>query len=208
MSQWHARTSASGRHLMQAAPSSVFATGCAPIDSILRDHLPPPSKDTSYTGPFTQYPAATPPNGPGCLWQVVTTGEEMSRIVSEPTPRVKFLEAVTASGNFPTPADPPLRIPPEGLTPARGTIAFLKGNGLRMDMTKISDAEQPFPADYNNTALRSVRVMWDWHIAIPDAAPLRPASLAFTFKVNYTMETCQVRRHVLLLAHAQDWHCQ
>ena len=189
MAQRQLSMSTPRRRLQQReeAPSSVFATGCAAIDSILRDKVLPPAQDTTYTGPFTQFPSATPPEGQGCVWQTVTTGAEAAQIMEQSHPRVKFIEAVTASGNFATLDDPPIRSPPRGFTPAPGTIALFKGNGLRMDMTPLTNAEVPWPPKYNNTAQRSVRVMWDWHIAIPDNSPVRPGSLAFQFTTNWTM---------------------
>ena len=183
-----------GRRLRQAAPSELFATGCAEIDSILRDKVVPEGQDTKhYLGPFSQYPPQEPPNGTNCAWQIVTSGEEAYALFRAPTPRVKFIEATTVGGNFPDRDTPPIRAPPEGLTPAAGTIVFFKGNGLTLDMTQLDAAKQPYPPPFNDTAERTVRVMWDWHIVVGASAPLRPASLAFTYTTNLTQTSCKVR---------------
>jgi hypothetical protein len=182
-----------GRKSQPAPPSKVFHSGCKALDSILRDDWLPYAQDPSHLGPFTQYPPTTAPVGPDCPWQVVNSGEELSAIMAQPEPRVKLLAGTTPSGNYQSERAPPMRVPPQGIQPAPGTIAFLKGNGVLLDMTQIDNDLVPFPPLFNNTEDVSVRVMWDWHMVTPNNTVLRLASLAFSFNVNYTETNCNVR---------------
>ena len=183
------KSASRGRRLQQAAPSELFASSCAAINFILRNESVPPAQDQHYLGPFTQYPPTHPPAD--CPWQMVTSGEEASRIMAQPTPRVKFIEALSNLGNLPTAQDPPMRAPAQGLTPAPGTIVFFQGNGMALDMLGVTADEQPWPATFNDTANRSVRVMWGWHQISGASVPIRPASLAFTYLTNFTTR-CRV----------------
>ena len=179
------------------SPRRRYATRCGAIANILRDEAVGAAQDKHYLGPFKHFPPAHAPERGDCPWLVVRSGEEAYQVLSQPMPAVRFLQFVTDDD------DKPFRVAAGGLPFPPGTLTFLKGNGIKLDYTRLAQAQQdvvPFSNVYN----RSVSVAWDLQSLadVRSQQRISSASLSFTFNTVVTSAPCQARR--LRHLHAAD----